>query len=552
VRIVLGLCAAALCAWSQLGLQPALAEDVASSAEAVAFDVQDVIILAPLRPLVVRLRLEIDGQPFRLAFRRRFDLLFDHHDKDRDGTLTAADAGKLARSIAGQNAESDVRRSLETALKQLPSAAGVERAPLLALVEKYSFPFALSEGLTIGRGAAPALFPLLDTNKDDKLSAKELEDAEAQLMCRDFDDDRVITEVELLASPKLLPRDFETEAQEPARTWATDAALLAGAAADANLIAQALIKRYDVNGDQRLATGGAQPEISESNIVRLDADSDGALTPEELKQVASVEPDVGLEISFGRPTGNRVRSRTTRLSAGNVRVRRKLDGGYKVQLQGLEIDMVRNNRNPLGTAADIRFANYDFDANGYIDAKESSMVRRMRDAFAAMDADGDKKVLPGEFQAHFDSQAGAAAARFTMTVYDRGQDLFTLMDSNGDSTLSTREMREAAKLIAADDRDGDSSLAGPEIPQRIRLELGRGEGPAADPTRQTLASLRTRTLTPRTASTAGPRWMQRMDRNKDGELSAAEFLGPPEAFTRLDADGDGFIVASEAAAPAAK
>ena len=39
-----------------------------------------------------------------------------------------------------------------------------------------------------------------------------------------------------------------------------------------------------------------------------------------------------------------------------------------------------------------------------------------------------------------------------------------------------------------------------------------------------------------------------MDRNRDGDLSPREFLGPRDAFLRLDADGDGLIDAREATA----
>jgi hypothetical protein len=37
-----------------------------------------------------------------------------------------------------------------------------------------------------------------------------------------------------------------------------------------------------------------------------------------------------------------------------------------------------------------------------------------------------------------------------------------------------------------------------------------------------------------------------MDRNRDGDVAWREFLGPREAFARIDADGDGLIDAGEA------
>jgi Ca2+-binding EF-hand superfamily protein len=47
--------------------------------------------------------------------------------------------------------------------------------------------------------------------------------------------------------------------------------------------------------------------------------------------------------------------------------------------------------------------------------------------------------------------------------------------------------------------------------------------------------------------TSGPRWFRRMDRNRDGDVSAREFLGPKAQFNRLDRDKDGLIDAVEAA-----
>ena len=46
--------------------------------------------------------------------------------------------------------------------------------------------------------------------------------------------------------------------------------------------------------------------------------------------------------------------------------------------------------------------------------------------------------------------------------------------------------------------------------------------------------------------TRGPLWFQKMDRNRDGDVSRKEFLGTDEQFKQIDTDGDGLISLEEA------
>ena len=104
-----------------------------------------------------------------------------------------------------------------------------------------------------------------------------------------------------------------------------------------------------------------------------------------------------------------------------------------------------------------------------------------------MDTDGDGQVVASEFQAYIEIQNASAAARLRLEVIDRGQDLFSVVDANGDGLLTPRELAEAVALVDTEDRNGDGLLSGMEIPARWSLNVARGRRagrrPAGPPAR---------------------------------------------------------------------
>ncbi len=119
-------------------------------------------------------------------------------------------------------------------------------------------------------------------------------------------------------------------------------------------------------------------------------------------------------------------------------MRKKLLGGYELDLGEATIDFDRNNRDPR-QADLVEMRNYDRDNNEYVDTGEARTANISPEAFKAMDIDGNGKVFKGELTSFIDRQNAAAAVRLYLVVKDKGQDLFDIMEVDTDGLLSQRE-----------------------------------------------------------------------------------------------------------------
>jgi Ca2+-binding EF-hand superfamily protein len=127
----------------------------------------------------------------------------------------------------------------------------------------------------------------------------------------------------------------------------------------------------------------------------------------------------------------------------------------------------------------------------------------------------------------FESVARGVAV---LTIRPQARGWFELLDADGDGQLSVRELRAAWARL------GGKTLSRPDFSApTVSITLSAGvSAPSPVP------------LTRKAISRLGPEWFQAMDRNGDGDISPAEWLGTKEEFKRLDSDGDGLISAAEA------
>ncbi len=139
--------------------------------------------------------------------------------------------------------------------------------------------------------------------------------------------------------------------------------------------------------------------------------------------------------------------------------------------------------------------------------------------------------------------AGFISDQISLGCVNDGYPWLPALDLNDDGRLTVRERRQLQKQLAPFDANHDGSLTDGEAIAPFRIAIGLG------PTvHRQLANIRTvhpRSIVP---AEAAPEWFARMDRNKDRDLTRAEFPGTDEQFGAMDRDADNLIDVSEAMA----
>jgi hypothetical protein len=322
-----------------------------------------------------------------------------------------------------------------------------------------------------------------------------------------------------------------------------------------------VLKKYDKGtsegagaGDNRLSP--AEFGIDPKEFASSDTDSDGELDSEELRRLLGrVVPDLELvvKLSGGGSTSTTIEATGDRSKPlpSEVRVKKLSAGDLEVAIGEVSLEFHADGgeqaiENAKGYYAS-QFQAADSDNNKYLDKKEVKDHGPFASLFDMMDADDDGKLYMKEVDKFVDQQMQAARSQIVLSVADQGRAIFAIMDLNRDRHLGIREIRDAVVRVSSWDRDGDGQVRSDEIPHHYQLSIGRGQitavGMSAFNAPRMMATPATQ------APAAGPSWFRKMDRNRDGDISRREFLGPRADFERLDSDHDGLIDAEEAAKP---
>lgn len=502
-----------------------------------ADDARDTLLMLDSRPLHLRFRITLDGEPLESQREAYLKRLMVALDLDHDGKITQ----KESMSSPLFNA----RKRLDNN----PFLASLDEKRILTPRDiKLNVDRIGGETVSYRQDDSAAdtdlqVFSTIDTNSSGQIERDEMRLAAALVAAKDRDRDHCILFEEFLPPPET-PADPFAVAAAPQQDDGPPPPSISTVLRDMRepLLPVRVVKRYDRNRDGKLT----QKEIGwpAERFQRFDADKDGYVNSRELKALAEgpVDLEIAVEIS-----GEAGKSAVTLVSStADAEIPSERPDLIRLKFGDVSMAFSFRNIDPMKSAIDnaLRtFNDIDLDANGYIDRTEiGDRYRFERYLFDAIDADGDGKMFADEMEAYIRVRGEPATSTCQVNVHNIGNGFFQLLDASGDGRISIRELRGIESRLLSAAAPGHDALAPRDTGSNYHIEFVRGSYQLFG--RSDRMAVQGPTFVERPS--VGPIWFQRMDRNQDSDLTWDEFLGPREAFHALDTDRDGLIDFKEA------
>jgi Ca2+-binding EF-hand superfamily protein len=526
------------------GLRQARADEAGRTGERL-------VVLAPQRPVFVRLEAQVDGESLDAVRIRYARKIVEQHDADGDGFLNRDEAARVPPLVrTGVAAEEYSLVDTWVSVDASPPDDRLSAEELQNYLNRI-----LGNPLTVATRPQRSsqqvdLVTLLDVDEDGGISREEMRAAPARLQRHDFDEDDILAVDEL---------DGRSLTAGPVPRGATESPIFSmGTPEERELIARQLLNRYGTLSDSgervlpigRWTTANASPDQAPPTLT-------GPEIAPWLQE--SFPDDLVLGLRWNRKKRQRMEWVIVADPEGLVipeKDEKSPTPRLQLRLPGLAIDLAIGRQ--TGTASDAR--NFfrtrlrQLDANkdrvldegefgGLIGDLQSNGLSGV--TFRMVDTDRDGRVTDAEIQALIDQDSGAQQTKIDLVISHDSDSLFEILAGRVDRRLTLRKLVEGYTRLQSRDQDGDGVVRSSEIAGKYRLTAEPGK-PAMfrsnprmmrPPPEQTVVA---------TGSRNGPAWFHKMDRNQDGDVSALEFLGSRELFSRLDQDGDGLLSVEEA------
>lgn len=544
-RIVLALCLVVAASLALSAEQSAVLRPVPS-------DAQDLVLFLDTRPYLLRLHLQVDGRSFRGNWDESIAHLFRYLDGDGDGVLSKKEAAlapsksQWVQLMTGTVIEPD-------AAPEFAELAGSAMATSVKL-SYFSRYYSQSGGgaLQIEWGwrqpgqdyLTDTLFQRLDKDKDGRLSRAELSAAESVLRPLDVNGDELIQAPELSSGGYPPPFTFRSMTEDQSPPPANFPFAIVPTELPATGLAANMLRRYDRDKDQQLSR--TECPIDKPLFDRLDANHNGWLDEAEMAGWSKLPPDLDLVLPLEKGSRTDIlilpdaEGKPNRLASMLPPNR---DGAVRIPLSGNQLEVVRDALNTKLNKQLLKQFEGMAGKDGMLDEKQ---VYQPPFTFVALlrlaDRNGDNRLSHRELADYLEVQEKFLFRITYLTVADRGASLFEFIDADHDGRLSPRELRTSWKRLSPWDREKSGYIERRQVPRQFQFILSYGQSRAAlrdpQPGFADLPLFRDRSR--------GPLWFRKMDRNSDGDVSQAEFLGTSEQFRRIDSDSDGLIDVGEA------